>query len=202
GLTLKFCAFITIHKLPIIILMASSDKTDKTDPMFSNRAAAANMANIVLNTITDIVALYLPLLSNLGNKIETIAQDVSYIKAQINNHSNDVYAKKIDESDLDNPAYPKDSGVRGGKGRKIMSSLPQPTNVSGVKADPKFLRDPSALESISSALYELSSYVAYSIPTSLTSLRKTTTNPTNDFKTPINYHKGHLSHQFAGDMES
>ncbi|CAG8443758.1 952_t:CDS:10 [Cetraspora pellucida] len=86
-----------------------------------------------------------------------------------------------------------------------MSSLPQPTNVNGVKADPKFLRDPSALESISSAIYELSSYVAYSLPTSLTSLRKTATNatnPTNDFKAPINYHKGHLSHQFAGDMDS
>ncbi|CAG8450597.1 12754_t:CDS:2 [Cetraspora pellucida] len=37
--------------------MASSDKTGH---IFSNRAAATNMANLVLNTITDIVALYLP----------------------------------------------------------------------------------------------------------------------------------------------
>ncbi|CAG8438391.1 10972_t:CDS:10 [Scutellospora calospora] len=82
-----------------------------------------------------------------------------------------------------------------------MSSIPQPTNVNGVKADPKFLRDPSALESISSAIYELSSYVAYSLPTSLTSLRKTTTNSTNDYQQSINYHKGHLSHQFTSDMD-
>ncbi|KAF0453413.1 autophagy-related protein 18f isoform x2 [Gigaspora margarita] len=83
-----------------------------------------------------------------------------------------------------------------------MSSLSQPTNVNGIKADPKFLRDPSALESISSAIYELSSYVAYSLPTSLTSLRKTPVNSINDYQSSINYHKGQLSHQFTGDVDS
>ncbi|RIA88639.1 hypothetical protein C1645_826048 [Glomus cerebriforme] len=64
-----------------------------------------------------------------------------------------------------------------------MSSAPQPTNTIGVKADPKFLRDPSALESISSALYGLSSYVAYSLPTSITSLRKVASNSASDHNT-------------------
>nr|CAG8452210.1 14887_t:CDS:10 [Entrophospora candida] len=41
-----------------------------------------------------------------------------------------------------------------------------------VKASPKYLKDPSALKSISSAIYELSSFVAHKIPTTLNTLRK------------------------------
>jgi len=69
-----------------------------------------------------------------------------------------------------------------------MSSVTQPATI-GVKADPKFLRDPSALESISSALYGLSSYVAYSLPTSITSLRKSSSAPDhNAYQHSINHH--------------
>jgi hypothetical protein len=95
-----------------------------------------------------------------------------------------------------------------------MSSAPQSSNTIGVKADPKILRfvecrlkiilpfffsrwqllifsitrDPSALESISSALYGISSYVAYSLPTSL---RKVASNSASDhsvYQHSINHH--------------
>ncbi|RHZ52086.1 hypothetical protein Glove_465g41 [Diversispora epigaea] len=82
-----------------------------------------------------------------------------------------------------------------------MSSLPQPNSVSGVKAVPKFLRDPSALESISSALYGISSYVAYSLPNTL---RKVTSNSSssNDLQPSINYYPDYSQHQFSGDIDS
>ncbi|GES84686.1 autophagy-related protein 18f-like isoform X1 [Rhizophagus clarus] len=70
-----------------------------------------------------------------------------------------------------------------------MSSVTQPATI-GVKADPKFLRDPSALESISSALYGLSSYVAHTLPTSITSLRKSSSTPDhNAYQHTINHHE-------------
>ncbi|CAG8538811.1 9884_t:CDS:10 [Diversispora eburnea] len=79
-----------------------------------------------------------------------------------------------------------------------MSSLPQPNSVSGVKAVPKFLRDPSALESISSALYGISSYVAY-LPNTL---RKVTSNSSsNDLQPSINYYSDYSQHQFSGDID-
>ncbi|PKY47972.1 hypothetical protein RhiirA4_404025 [Rhizophagus irregularis] len=69
-----------------------------------------------------------------------------------------------------------------------MSSVTQLATI-GVKADPKFLRDPSALESISSALYGLSSYVAYSLPTSISSLRKSSpASDHNAYQHSINHH--------------
>ncbi|CAG8450463.1 5355_t:CDS:10 [Acaulospora colombiana] len=58
-----------------------------------------------------------------------------------------------------------------------------------------FRRDPSTLESISSALYGLSSY----LPTSLVSLRKATI---TDPHPSINYHADYISHQFSGDADS
>ncbi|CAG8542159.1 26_t:CDS:10 [Dentiscutata heterogama] len=83
-----------------------------------------------------------------------------------------------------------------------MSSLPQLTNVNGVKADPKLLRDPSALESISSVISGWSSYVAHSLPNSIASLRKISTNSTNDYQPPINYYPDYLPHQLTNDMSS
>ncbi|CAG8483800.1 2525_t:CDS:2 [Racocetra fulgida] len=83
-----------------------------------------------------------------------------------------------------------------------MSSLPQLTNVNGVKADPKLLRDPSTLESISSVISGWSSYVANSLPNSIASLRKASANSTTDYQPPINYYPDYLSHQLANDMNS
>ncbi|CAG8452643.1 13160_t:CDS:10 [Cetraspora pellucida] len=83
-----------------------------------------------------------------------------------------------------------------------MSSLPQLTHVNGVKADPKLLRDPSTLESISSVLSGWSSYVAHSLPNSIASLRKASANSTTDYQPPINYYPDYLSHQLANDMNS
>ncbi|RIB09119.1 hypothetical protein C2G38_2109403 [Gigaspora rosea] len=83
-----------------------------------------------------------------------------------------------------------------------MSSIPQLTNVNGVKADPKLLRDPSALESISSVISGWSSYVAHSLPNSIASLRKVSTNSTNDYQPPINYYPDYLPHQLSNDINS
>ncbi|CAG8637341.1 6785_t:CDS:2 [Funneliformis caledonium] len=78
-----------------------------------------------------------------------------------------------------------------------MSSIPQLNNITGVKADPRFLKDPSALESISSALYGLSSY----LPTSITSLRKATPDH-NAYQHPLNHqYSDYLPQQFASDTD-
>jgi hypothetical protein len=90
-----------------------------------------------------------------------------------------------------------------------VTQFTQSSNTTGVKADPKFLRfveylfettfemttnilsitrDPSALESISSALYGLSSYVAYSLPTSLRKVASNSASDHNIYQHSINHH--------------
>ncbi|KAG9285896.1 hypothetical protein G9A89_013321 [Geosiphon pyriformis] len=77
----------------------------------------------------------------------------------------------------------------------------QASNSVGVKVEPKFLRDPSTFESISSALYGLSSY----IPSSLASLRKVAGNASvdiNSYQNQGNPYSDYLSPHLATEVDT
>ncbi|CAG8503864.1 10839_t:CDS:10 [Ambispora gerdemannii] len=76
------------------------------------------------------------------------------------------------------------------------------SNSVGVKVEPKFLRDPSTLESISSALYGLSSYVAHNLPSTIASLRKVAGGASGELNNQAFLHQDYLQPQFSGDTDS
>ncbi|CAG8751737.1 5630_t:CDS:2, partial [Ambispora leptoticha] len=76
------------------------------------------------------------------------------------------------------------------------------SNPVGVRAEPKLLRDPSALESISSAIYGLSSYVAHNLPSSIASLRKVAGGASGELNNHAFLHQDYLTPQFSGDIDA